>query len=369
MTMPASWSVASEPQASPPSPLCRAEPIVCLPVIVLIVHQRCNCRCVMCNLWQEPGAHALSSANVAGWLPEWRRLGVQRVMLTGGEPLIHPQIADLMRLLAESGFALTISTNGTNLALHAGLVARYVNELMVSMDGPQPIHDQLRGVPGAFAQLAAGVAQVKDANPELPVSGRCTVQRGNYRYLRQTVEAAHHLGMDRISFLAADVISEAFRLKPGTNRKQLRQVMLAPADLPHLAAEIESLEQESAADFAAGYISETAAQLHRRIWHYFAALLGQGEFIAPACNAPWVSAVIEPDGSVRPCFFHRPLGNLYQQGSLEALLNAPASLAWRRLLDRESHDLCRRCVCSLWLKSSKGEGALVGTGKAGSFRS
>lgn len=334
--------------------------IIQLPIVALSVHNRCNGRCVMCNLWQEPGTHALSPAAVAGWLPEWRRLGVQRVMLTGGEPLIHPHLAELVELLAASGLALTIATNGIVLPLHAGLVARYGTELIVSLDGPQPIHDRLRGVPGAFAQLAAGVAKVKDANPDLPVSGRCTVQHGNFRYLRQTVDAAHKLGLDRISFLPADVISEAFGLKGGANRKQMRQVTLAPADLPHLAAEIEALEQDCAADFAAAYIAEAPLKLRHRIWHYFAALLGQGEFIPPACNAPWVSAVIEPDGSVRPCFFHRPLGNLFQQGSLEALLNAPESLAWRRRLNHKPHDLCRRCVCPLWLKASRAEGEQAG---------
>ncbi len=321
-----------------------------LPIVVLSVQKRCNARCVMCNLWQEPGAPALSPAAVAGWLPEWRRLGVERVMLTGGEPLIYPPLAELLALLAASGLALTIVTNGIALPSQAGLLARLGAELVVSLDGPQPIHDRLRGVPGAFRQLAAGVALVKDAKPDLAVTGRCTVQRGNYRYLRQTVAAAHQLGLDGISFLAADVSSEAFQLN-AANQEQLLQVMLTPADLPHLATEIEALEQEGEADYAAGYIFENPHKLRRRIWQYFAALLGQGEFIPPVCNAPWVSAVIEPDGGVRPCFFHPPLGNLYQQASLEALLNSPASLTWRRLA-HQGHDLCRRCVCSLWLKTS-----------------
>lgn len=333
-----------------------------LPIVVLSVQHRCNGRCVMCNLWQEPVTQALSPSSVAGWLPEWRRLGVERVMLTGGEPLIYPHLAELTALLAASGLALTIVTNGIALPSQAGLVARYGAELVVSLDGPQPIHDRLRGVPGAFTQLAAGVAMVKDANPDLPVTGRCTVQRGNYRYLRETVAAANKLGLDGISFLTADVISEAFHLKAGENLEQLLRVMLTPADLPHLAAEIEALEQEGAADYAAGYIVENPHKLRRRIWHYFAALIGQGEFIPPACNAPWVSAVIEPDGGVRPCFFHQPLGNLYQQGSLEALLNSPESLAWRRLAHK-GHDLCRRCVCSLWLKTSWAEVEQIAAGK------
>jgi radical SAM protein with 4Fe4S-binding SPASM domain len=66
------------------------------------------------------------------------------------------------------------------------------------------------------------------------------------------------------------------------------------------------------------------------------------------CNAPWVSTVIEADGEVRPCFFHKPLGNIHDQ-PLEAILNAPASIAFRRQLEVETDPTCRACVCTLSL--------------------
>lgn len=46
--------------------------------------------------------------------------------------------------------------------------------------------------------------------------------------------------------------------------------------------------------------------------HTDLARLGQVPAVAPGCNAPWVSALIETDGTVRPCFFHRSLGNIHQ---------------------------------------------------------
>ena len=85
---------------------------------------------------------------------------------------------------------------------------------MVSLDGPREIHDLIRNLAGAYDKLAAGVAAVRAAGPEVALSGRCTVQRANHRDLRATVRAAHEIGLDRISFLAADVSSEAFN-RPG----------------------------------------------------------------------------------------------------------------------------------------------------------
>jgi radical SAM protein with 4Fe4S-binding SPASM domain len=59
-----------------------------------------------------------------------------------------------------------------------------------------------------------------------------------------------------------------------------------------------------------------------------------------------VSAVIEADGAVRPCFFHRPIGNIHD-GSLENVVNGSSAVSFRQSLDVANDSICRRCVCSL----------------------
>ena len=81
---------------------------------------------------------------------------------------------------------------------------------------------------------------------------------------------------------------------------------------------------------------------------YYAALNGDGELPPTVCNAPWVSAVIESDGLVKPCFFHQPFGNIYEQ-PLEAILNSPQAINFRRNLDVQQDPTCRACVCTLQL--------------------
>jgi MoaA/NifB/PqqE/SkfB family radical SAM enzyme len=176
------------------------------------------------------------------------------------------------------------------------------------------------------------------------------VQRENFLEIRATVRAARELGLDRISFLAADVTSEAFNRPGGWDPDQAASVSLAVEDLPLLAAEIDALEREHAADFAEGFIAESPEKLRRRLLQHFAAHLGRGDFAPVECNAPWVSAVVEADGMVRPCFFQPALGNLREAGSLEGVLNSPEAVAWRRGLDMARNEICRRCVCSLALR-------------------
>jgi MoaA/NifB/PqqE/SkfB family radical SAM enzyme len=95
---------------------------------------------------------------------------------------------------------------------------------------------------------------------------------------------------------------------------------------------------------------ESPAKL-RRIATHFRAHAGLEPHVAPRCNAPWVSAVLEANGDVRPCFFHPPIGNA-SAASLLTILNGPAALAFRESLNVAENPVCRRCVCSLYLPSS-----------------
>jgi Fe-coproporphyrin III synthase len=346
--------LAPAPRPSTATPaLPRTDPIARLPILILYPHSRCNCRCLMCDIWRDTRRAELTAADIERWLPGWRELGVERVVLSGGEALLHSHLWDLCGLLREAGIGITLLTTGLLLARNAADLVRVCDDVVVSLDGPREVHDRVRNLAGAYGKLAAGVAAVRGADPAVAVSGRCTVQRANHRELRATVRAARELGLDRVSFLAADVSSEAFNRPGGWESGRAAEVALAAEDLPGLAAELAALAREHAADFAGGFIAESPEKLERRLLRHFAALLGLGDFAPVECNAPWVSAVIETDGAVRPCFFQPPLGNLRQAASLAAVLNSDAAVAWRRGLDPARDAICRRCVCSLALREER----------------
>jgi radical SAM protein with 4Fe4S-binding SPASM domain len=332
--------------ATASSALPRTDPIARLPILILYPHSRCNCRCLMCDIWRDTRREELTAADVERWLPGWRELGVERVVLSGGEALLHSHLWQLCFLLREAGIGITLLTTGLLLARDAAALARVCDDVVVSLDGPREVHDRIRNLPGAYDKLAAGVAALRAAGSEVAVSGRCTVQRANHRALRATVRAAHEIGLDRLSFLAADVSSEAFNRPGGWERDRAAGIALAAEDLSALAAELAGLEDEH----ASGFIAESPKKLERRLSRHFAALLGESDFAPVECNAPWVSAVIETDGTVRPCFFQPPLGNLRQGESLGEILNSELAIAWRRGLDTSRDAICRRCVCSLALR-------------------
>ena len=320
-----------------------------LPVVVLMPHSRCNCRCVMCDIWKaNRNGYTLAPTDLEAHLGDFRRLRVRRVVLSGGEALMHPNLFALCAVLKTLDIKITLLSTGLLLKRYAAETVQGCDEVIVSLDGSRAVHDAIRRIPRAFDQLAEGVAALKALDPGFRVTARCVVQHANYADLPHLIDAAREMGLDQLSFLAADVSTEAFNRPTPWGDERAAEVALSPEEAAAFAQVVEEMIGDYAADFASGFIAESPEKL-RRLPRYFAALHGTGDFPETHCNAPWVSTVIEADGTVRPCFFHRPLGNIHEQ-PLEAILNAEPAQAFRRTLDVKRNALCRKCVCTLSLR-------------------
>jgi Fe-coproporphyrin III synthase len=322
-----------------------ASQLASMPILILNVHSNCNCRCVMCDIWKRETHEQIKVADLDRHRASLRRLGVRQVVLSGGEPLLHNDLPALCNFFRQENIRLTLLTTGLLLFKRAHDVSTLFDEVIVSIDGPREIHDAIRRVGGAFDVIAKGVAAIHTQQPKLHIACRTTVQKANHSHLRATVAAAREVGFDSISFLAADLTSEAFNrplIWPGDRQNE---IALTVAEVAILEDEIERLVQEHADDLRSKYIVETPEKL-RRISHRFRAHLGEIASESPICNAPWVSSVVEVDGSVRPCFFHRSVGNI-NSSTLEAVINGETARAFRQSLNVSENPTCRRCVCSL----------------------
>lgn len=320
-----------------------AHQITTMPVVVISLHEACDCRCVMCDIWKIREPQAIPIEKLHRQLQSFESLGVRWVVFTGGEPQRHPHFADFALALKSRGVRVTLLTAGLELDEHAE-VALAVDDLIVSLDGPPDVHNRIRRVPQAFERLVRGIHAVRNIRPEIAIRARCTVQAANHRSLCATVECAAQNRLASISFLAADLTSDAFNRPAGWTSSQQSSVALTPNQVCALEDEIESL---IAACECGGFVAETPEKLRRIVLH-FRAHLGQVPAVAPRCNAPWVSSVIEAGGQVRPCFFHAPIGNIYQQTVAEAV-NSNEALQFRANLEIATNPTCRRCVCSLYL--------------------
>lgn len=322
-----------------------------LPILVLFPHNRCNCRCVMCDIWRIRQTRRITVRDIEPHVESIRRLRVRWVVFSGGEPQLNQDLEALSSLLRAAGIRLTLLTAGLLLESYALHVGRLMDDVIVSLDGPRDIHNEIRGVPQTFERLSRGLEALRRVRPQITVGGRCTVQRANCKALRATVCAAKSLALNSVSFLAADLTSQAFNRPEGWSPARQNEVAPDAVLVEQLEREVEDLILEHSEDICSGYISESPEKLRRIVFH-FRAHLGQVRATAPRCNAPWVSAVIEADGAVRPCFFQPALGNIHD-GALLDVLNSEQAVRFRETLDVATNPLCKTCVCSLYLTEEK----------------
>jgi MoaA/NifB/PqqE/SkfB family radical SAM enzyme len=125
---------------------------------------------------------------------------------------------------------------------------------------------------------------------------------------------------------------------------QLRALALDADDIREFEEIIERTIAFYAGDFESGFVAESPEKL-RRLPRYYAGLRGAEPFPRVSCHAPWVSVVVEANGSVRPCFFHGSIGNL--RSAPLATIVAGNLRAFRESFDVGADPVCVRCVCSL----------------------
>ena len=316
-----------------------------LPILALSVHSACNCRCVMCDIWKANSEkREIRSEDLSRHVESIRALRVQRVMLTGGEPLLHRNLWTLCSELQALRIRITLVTTGLLIENHAAEIAECIDSVVISLDGPRAIHDGIRQVRGGFDRIARGVMALHAQLPTPRLIARSVVQRANADLIDETIAAANRMGFDEISFLAADVSSSAFNRPEPWPASRVSEITLEPGELPMLDAAIARALQAHRELFENGFVAGGRASLDR-IAQYYRAIAGVGDFPIVQCNAPWVSAVLEPGDVVRPCFFHPVYGSARE--GLDEALNSAGAVAFRRQLDVARDETCRRCVCSL----------------------
>lgn len=322
--------------------------ITALPIVILMPHSACNCKCVMCDIWKaNHQLRQLTEEDVTGLLSSLRRLGTRQVLMSGGEALLNPNFFRLCAILKQENIRITLLSTGLVIGRHANQLLQWTDDIIVSLDGDEPLHDQIRNVPGAFRKMKEGVQLLHDRKPGFRVTGRTVIHRRNFRHWPAIVRAAIDIGLDQVSFLPADVTSEAFNRSQPWDKGRQQEILPAQEELPELKAVIAKLIGDQPQWFQSGFIAESPAKLCK-IGEYYGAAYGLNPYPYKKCNAPWVSAVVEADGTVRPCFFLPPLGNVREQG-LGEILNSPAALQFRKNLDMGQSETCIRCVCSLHL--------------------
>ena len=172
------------------------------PITVWNITRTCNLRCIHCYSDSEsmryPGE--LTWEQMQAVVEDLAAYQVPSLLLSGGEPLIHPHFLDLVELASGKGLKLTISTNGTLITPEkaAMLKAAEVAYVGISLDGIGDIHDHFRGKKGAFEAAVRGFRACHEVKQKTGL--RLTLTRHNVENIERILDFIEEEQIQRVCF-------------------------------------------------------------------------------------------------------------------------------------------------------------------------
>lgn len=338
----------------------------------LNITRRCNLSCHMCiqhrhnkgnnsNLPWYDGKQELPLSDWINVLDQAVRFRPV-ISVIGGEPTLYSHFRELLQALGDRKMCFELTTNGLTLAgLAEELVAQDPFIVNISIDGPEEVHDKVRGASGSFRKSVKGIKALvaerhrqQKANPFIILN--CTISKVNLDSVDQMIELALDLGVDRIQFLHVVFDAKAnveqhnalctpqwaekhgFKLiAPSMPEGEYYENLLTVEDLSQLQKKLESIRKQARGRIPVGFQPDLGSD---EIYPYYQDL----DYPYPAvCNSLWASQRIMPDGSFSPCL-HVVVGNIKEQ-SLKQMWNSPQMWGFRETVSRNLLPACVRC-CS-----------------------
>ncbi len=340
-------------------------------VVAVRLTNLCNMNCKMCGQ-PKVGDEGIPKSFFADHLSvdEWKRVIDQlarfrpNFYLWGGEPLIYNGIFDLVAYAKSRGLTVQINTNALLLEKHAqDVIDSGLDDLIISVDGPEAVHDDIRCLPGAFAKLRDGIAAVRklqaERNLRKPVIRiRGTIHPDNFAHLPELVSITQDFGGDSLNFnqlwfTSAErgakyqaVMEKLF----GVQATSWQGFVYEPDGLP-----LDSLRQalggliHNQVDFP---ITVSPWIPNEDLERYY----GDLDYTcgAKTCYAIYSKTYLMPNGDVTPCPDYPDFiaGNLREQNLLEIWNGAKYRDFRRQLKQHRLLPICARC-CDLFLSNVK----------------
>ena len=172
------------------------------PVVVWNVGRRCNLKCVHCYSHSADVDYSgeLTTPQGLHLIDDLADFGAPVMLFSGGEPLMRPDIFELIARATEKGMRAVISTNGTLITeeMAQRLKDAGLSYVGISLDGLEDTNDHFRGVPGAFQKALAGVRSCLAQG--VKVGLRFTMTRENYQDVGGILDLVEREGVPRVCF-------------------------------------------------------------------------------------------------------------------------------------------------------------------------
>lgn len=303
--------------------------------IAIEVTTRCNLACKMCSVWKQR-KEGLAHNKVLSLMREARALGATRFLVCGTEPFVREDTVEILSYAELIGYR-EISTVSNGVLLNEG---RIINELeklgnlniVVSLDGPREVHDDLRGR-GVYDRAVEALREMRRRGMTCSISS--VIMRQTVDHLKEIIDLAAELGIPVISMQpynretsGMDKDHAAFEFSPEEEkalRKKLKNLVLYA-------------KAKKITIYTANMIDHVPPYLTRRI-----------RPIPPdGCHVPSRLLLVDISGETYPCFMMRvrmnenSMGNVQEQTLDEIWHNENH----RRLITLGISRKCPRCFAA-----------------------
>lgn len=303
----------------------------------LMVTYLCNYACVMCDMPEKcaervkNGEQELTTDRFRAIIGEFARLGTPGLGFTGGEPMLRPDIYELLACSRQHHMITHLNTNGYFIDDEAAgrLIDIGVESINISLDGARPeTHDRIRNHSGAFDRATSAVERLhrlrRQKGTTLRIKNVAVLDETNIDEAMELVELSRKLGADCIEFIP-------------------RQPLTADGARKDISCDesfftkVDQLVNKLLTQRMAGAATLENSPAHLRLFRSsFAGLPSP-----VTCRAGYNSLAVDCYGDVFPCFpwvcWGKSVGNV-REGSLVALWNSP-----EYKLSRNKVSSCRDC--------------------------
>jgi len=317
------------------------------PVVVWNCTRRCNLRCVHCYSHSAdihyPGE--MTTRQAEAFIEDIAQFGAPVILFSGGEPLLRPDLFDLIRRATAAGLRAVISTNGT---LIEPAVAERLREfglsyVGVSLDGMRQTNDKFRGREGAFDRALAGIRNCRQAG--IKVGLRFTINRRNAADVGDIFTLLRDEDIPRVCFYHLVYAGRGTALmKEDLDHEQTRRVVdliidrTAELHAQHLPKEVLTVDNHADGPYMYLRMLREGNPRAAQVWQLLQMNQGNSSGNGIGCVS-W-------DGSVHPDQFwrHVSLGNVKERPFSQIWTDLSNPLL-AKLKDKRPHVTGRCATC------------------------
>lgn len=308
--------------------------------VILHIIKNCNSPCQLCDCWQTKSKTLHTLEKIKPLLSWLAKKGNKNIMVSGGEPLLHPEVESICKEIRYLEMQVLLNTNGLLLHKAAWIKTDLVSEVVISMDGfDASSYKAIRGI-DAYERVWNNIQILKNQDPDLPLSLRIILNKMNLFQLPQIFEKARRFGISRVGLSPLDVTSTSFaRHNMNIERENNLKSQFLPdsQDILRFREFLDAGFAQTLGQYYNDGLSDWSVDDYLRCLEYYAGEPEQkSSLTADPCLFPINSMVIDYDGSLKTCFYSKAVTTLETPEQYDHVYSAE--------LDRmKATDQCKNC--------------------------